>query len=49
MINVFQIPVLRGRNFTENDNAGAAQVVLINEAFARKFFPNVLLRTCAAC
>lgn len=39
-LSVFRISVLRGRDFNENDNATAPPVVLINEAFARKFFPN---------
>jgi putative ABC transport system permease protein len=37
---LFRIPVLRGRDFTENDNAQAPAVDLINETFARKFWPN---------
>jgi putative ABC transport system permease protein len=39
-LSVFKIPILHGRDFTENDNAEAPAVDLINEAFARKFFPN---------
>ncbi len=39
-LSLFRIPVLRGRDFTENDNAEAPAVDLINETFARKFFPN---------
>jgi predicted permease len=39
-LGLFRIPVLRGRDFTENDNAEAPAVNLINEAFARHFFPN---------
>jgi putative ABC transport system permease protein len=39
-LNLFKIPVLRGRDFTENDNAEAPAVALINEAFAREFFPH---------
>ena len=39
-LSLFKIPVLRGRDFTENDKAGAPRVALINEAFARKFFPD---------
>ena len=39
-LSLFKIPVLRGRDFTENDNADAPGVALINEAFARKYFPN---------
>jgi predicted permease len=38
-LNLFKIPVLRGRDFTENDNADAPRVALINNAFARKYFP----------
>jgi predicted permease len=33
-------PILRGREFTENDTAKSVKVAVINEAFARKFFPN---------
>ena len=36
---VFHIPVLRGRDFTEQDTGSAPGVVLINETFAKKFFP----------
>ncbi|MGB6191285.1 MAG: ABC transporter permease [Terracidiphilus sp.] len=39
-LSLFRIPVLRGRDFTEDDNAGAPRVALINEAFSRQFFPN---------
>ena len=39
-LSVFRIPVLRGRDFDENDNADAPGVDLINEAFAKKFWPN---------
>ena len=39
-LSLFKIPLLRGRDFTENDNADAPAVDLINEAFARKFFPH---------
>jgi len=34
-----QIPLLEGREFTASDNAGSAPVVIVNEAFARKYFP----------
>lgn len=34
------IPVLRGRRFTPNDDAGAPGVVIINDALARAFFPD---------
>jgi predicted permease len=39
-LGLFRIPLLRGRDFTENDNAGAPGVDLINEALARQFWPN---------
>lgn len=39
-LTLFKIPVLRGRDFTENDTTGAPNVALINEAFAKKYFPN---------
>lgn len=39
-LSLFKIPVLRGRDFTANDKAGAPNVVLINEALARKCWPN---------
>src|SRR5215813_13513371 len=34
------IELLAGRYFTDQDNATAPKVVLINEAIARRFFPN---------
>ena len=37
--DVFKVPVVRGRNFTEKDNGGAPGVVIINEAMARQFWP----------
>lgn len=37
--DVFRIPLLRGRTFTEADKAGATPVVIINQAMARKFWP----------
>src|SRR5207245_412538 len=36
---VMRIPVLRGRNLTDRDNASGAPVVLINQAVAERFFP----------
>jgi putative ABC transport system permease protein len=38
--DAFKIPVLRGRAFTDRDEAGAPPVVIINQAMARKFWPN---------
>ena len=37
--DVFRIPVLRGRTFTERDAGGADQVVVINQAMAHQFWP----------
>ncbi|HKP84833.1 MAG TPA: ABC transporter permease [Blastocatellia bacterium] len=35
-----RIPVLAGRAFTDQDRAGSPRVVIINEAAARKFWPD---------
>jgi putative ABC transport system permease protein len=35
---VFRIPVLRGRSFTEHDKAGSPPVVIINESMANQYF-----------
>lgn len=37
--DTFRVPILRGRNFTEQDNDSAPGVVIINEAMARKYWP----------
>jgi putative ABC transport system permease protein len=37
--DVFKIPVLRGRSFNDRDDTVAAGVVLINDSFAKKFWP----------
>ncbi|HTB97096.1 MAG TPA: ABC transporter permease [Terracidiphilus sp.] len=34
------VPIVRGRNFSEQDTASSPQVVLVNETFAKHFFPN---------
>jgi putative ABC transport system permease protein len=34
------IPMLRGRDFSERDDSKAPQVMIVNEAFSRKYFPN---------
>ncbi|MEO8727508.1 MAG: ABC transporter permease [Acidobacteriaceae bacterium] len=33
-------PILRGRGITEQDNANTRPIAVVNEAFAKKFFPN---------
>ena len=38
--SVIQAPVLRGREFTENDRRGGMPVALINATMARKYWPN---------
>ena len=38
--DVFKVPIVRGRNFTERDDGSAPGVVIINEAMAKKFWPN---------
>jgi len=38
--SVFKTPILRGRDFTDSDVAGAPGVVLINQAMAKQFWPN---------
>ena len=34
-----QIPVLQGREFTDADDVHSPPVIIVNEAFARRFFP----------
>ena len=38
-LSVFKIPLLRGRDFTEQDDGSAPGVVIINETFAKKYWP----------
>jgi putative ABC transport system permease protein len=38
-LQTMQIPLLRGREFTESDNASAPPVVLVNHEFVRRFLP----------
>jgi putative ABC transport system permease protein len=33
-------PLIRGRFFTNADNADASRVIIVNQAFAKKFWPN---------
>lgn len=39
-LSLFKIPILRGRDITENDTAAAPRVALINQALANKFWPH---------
>jgi putative ABC transport system permease protein len=34
------VSILKGRDFTERDNKASPPVIIVNQAFARKFFPN---------
>ena len=34
------IPLIRGREFTDHDDAKSPGVVIVNQAFVRRFFPN---------
>jgi predicted permease len=36
----FKIPILRGRDFTDNDTAGSQGVAMINQAMAKQFWKN---------
>ncbi len=37
--DTMRISLLQGRNFSERDDADTPRVLIVNEAFARKFFP----------
>jgi putative ABC transport system permease protein len=37
--DIFKIPILRGRLFTDRDDLGTAPVAIINQAMARRFWP----------
>jgi predicted permease len=39
LVEALGIPMVRGRFFTEDDTAGAPEVVVVNQAFADKFLP----------
>ena len=39
-LHIMRIPLLRGRFFTDADNSRTASVVVVDETFAQKFFPN---------
>ncbi len=36
---LFRIPILSGRAFADTDRAGSPKVVIVNEAFAKRYFP----------
>ena len=38
-LSVFKIPILRGRDFSENDTGASPRVALINEAMAKRYWP----------
>lgn len=38
--HTLNIPILNGRDFTDRDDDKAPGVVIVNQAFARRFFPN---------
>ncbi|MBV8811084.1 MAG: ABC transporter permease [Acidobacteriaceae bacterium] len=38
---VVGIPLLKGRMFTDHDTSTSSRVIIINEAFARRFFPDI--------
>ena len=38
-LRTMRIPLLRGRDLSERDDLKSARVVLVNESFARQFFP----------
>ena len=39
-LDSISVPMVRGRGFSEQDTATSQQVALVNQAFAKKFFPN---------
>lgn len=38
-LRVVGIPIVRGRTFTRHDDTNSARVMIVNESFARRFFP----------
>jgi putative ABC transport system permease protein len=38
--DVFEVPVVRGRTFSERDDAGSTPVIVINRALADRWWPN---------
>jgi putative ABC transport system permease protein len=41
LFTVLKTPVLEGRAFNESDRPGGLEVVVVNKAFVKKYFPNV--------
>jgi len=39
-LQTMRVPLLRGREFTAEDNPQSHKVVIVNETFARRFWPN---------
>lgn len=39
-LDALGVPILQGRGFTKQDTAASPQVVLVNQAFVKRFFPN---------
>jgi len=39
-LDAIGVPIVRGRGFSEQDTANSPQVVLVNQAFVKRFFPN---------
>ncbi len=39
-LNAIGVPIVRGRNFSDQDTANSPQVAVVNETFAKRFFPN---------
>ena len=37
--DIFRIPILRGRAFSDRDDSGVGRVAIVNEALARRFWP----------
>jgi len=39
-LDAIHVPIVRGRNFSEQDTATSPQVAVVNQAFVKRFFPN---------
>jgi macrolide transport system ATP-binding/permease protein len=39
-LNAIGVPIVHGRDITEQDTATSPEVAIVNEAFVKKFFPN---------